>query len=85
MKGYLTCTSVNVGRVSSLRSVLFAHNTDTAFTVLLHEMSGTLFTLTSHAEALQVFIPLTLVLLEFSEWLCGEKLGYCCPELYLQP
>ena len=57
---------------SSLRSVLFAYNPDPAFTLLLHEMSGTFFTLTLHAEALQVFTPLTLVLIESSEWLCDE-------------
>jgi hypothetical protein len=35
-------------------------------------MSGTLFEVTLHVEALQVFTPLTLGLLEFSDRLCDK-------------
>jgi hypothetical protein len=47
-------------------------------------LSGTLFTLTLHAEALQVFTPLTLVLLDSQSGTMVKQLCYCCPDLYLQ-
>ena len=77
-----TCLALllNFGRLSSFRSVQqLGTSTDKAFTFSLQKMSGTLFTLTLHAEILQVFTALTLVLLEFSEWLCGETVALLLP------